>query len=69
LPEENILFLAGNTSALGEIFPDQERKIPGNPEIPELFLAGKSLISGIPHSPGGEGSLIYLFNIERTIKG
>jgi hypothetical protein len=27
------LFLAWNTSALGFFFPDQERKIPGNPEI------------------------------------
>jgi hypothetical protein len=31
------LFLAGNTSALVGFFPDQERKIPGNPEIPEIF--------------------------------
>jgi hypothetical protein len=27
------LFLAGNSSALGDIFPDQERENPGNPEI------------------------------------
>ncbi len=50
LPEENILFLAGNTSALGRIFSDQERKIPGYPEISEVCPARKSLISGIPHS-------------------
>jgi len=27
------LFLAGNTSALGGVFSDQERKISGNPDI------------------------------------
>jgi hypothetical protein len=30
------LFLAG------KVFPDQEREIPGNPEITEVFLARKS---------------------------
>jgi hypothetical protein len=30
-------FLAGNTSVLGGFFPDLERKIPENPEIPEEF--------------------------------
>jgi hypothetical protein len=36
------LFLTGNTSALEGFFLDQERKIPGNPEIPEIFPARKS---------------------------
>jgi hypothetical protein len=30
------------------VLPDKERKIAGNPEIPEVFLARKSLISDIP---------------------
>jgi hypothetical protein len=40
-------FLAGNTAFLEKVFPDQERKIPGKPEIPEVFLARKSLICDI----------------------
>jgi hypothetical protein len=32
-----ILFLAGNTSPLGVFFPDQDREMPGNLEIPEVF--------------------------------
>jgi hypothetical protein len=28
-------FLAGNTASLEKVLPDQERKIPGKPEIPE----------------------------------
>ncbi len=55
-------FLAGdgdhsldfNTSALEEFFPDQERKIPGNPVIPEVFPARKSLISDIPWFLAGD---------------
>jgi hypothetical protein len=42
-----ILFLAGNTSPLGVFFPDQDREMPGNLEIPEYFPARKSLISDI----------------------
>jgi hypothetical protein len=58
-----IFFLAGNTSALGGFFPDQERKIPGNPEIPEVFPGQEvSNISDIPGFPGGDGdhSLTFL---------
>ncbi len=58
-----IFFLAGNTSALGGFFPDQERNIPGNPEIPEVFPDQEvSNISDIPGFPGGDGdhSLTFL---------
>jgi hypothetical protein len=48
------LFLAGNTSALSGFFPDHERKIPGNRDIPEVFLARKSFISGITGFPAGD---------------
>jgi hypothetical protein len=48
------LFLAWNTSALGVFFPDQERKIPGNPEISEVFPTRKGLISNIPLFPSWE---------------
>jgi hypothetical protein len=55
------LFLSRNTSALrkcnlagqdyhcliGVVFRDQEWKIPGNPEIPEVLPSRKSLISDI----------------------
>jgi hypothetical protein len=34
-------FLTGNTSTLEGFFLDQERNIPGNPEIPEVFPARK----------------------------
>jgi hypothetical protein len=40
-----VLFLAGNVSALANFFPDQERKIPRNPEIQEVFPARKRSIS------------------------
>ncbi len=36
--QDIILFLAGSASALGEFFPYQAWKIPGNPETPEIFL-------------------------------
>jgi hypothetical protein len=39
------LFLTRNTSALEGLFLDQDRNIPGNPKIPEVFPARKSLIS------------------------
>ncbi len=56
------LFLDGNTSAWGG-FPDQEKKVPVNPEIPEVFLARKSLISDILGFPAGDGgSIINIFN-------
>ncbi len=45
------LFLAGNTG----LYPDQERKIPGNSEITDVFPAKKSLISDIPNSWLGTG--------------
>jgi hypothetical protein len=32
------LFLAGKTYASGFFSQNQERKIPGNPEIPKVFL-------------------------------
>jgi hypothetical protein len=32
-----ILFLTGNTSAFQLFFPDQDREMPGNLEIPEVF--------------------------------
>jgi hypothetical protein len=47
--------MVGNNSAMGGFFLVQERKIPGNPEIPEVFLARKSLISNIPKSQLGIG--------------
>jgi hypothetical protein len=34
--------------------PDQERKIPGNPEIPEEFQDRKSSISDISGFPAGD---------------
>jgi hypothetical protein len=49
------LFLAGNTSALGEFFPDQKQKIPGNPKIPAVFPARKSLIRDITGFLAGDG--------------
>ncbi len=44
-----------NTSVLGGFFPDQERKSPGNPEIPKVFPARKSIISHITGFPAGDG--------------
>jgi hypothetical protein len=41
------LFLAGNTASLEKVYPDQDKKILGNPEIPEVFQARKSLICDI----------------------
>jgi hypothetical protein len=38
----SVFFLAEKTSALGWGFPDQEQKIPGNHDIPEVFPARKS---------------------------
>jgi hypothetical protein len=49
-----VLFLAGNVSALANFFPDQERKIPGNPEIPEVF-------PGLPGFPAGDGDYSLTF--------
>jgi hypothetical protein len=48
------LFLARKTSALGLFFPHYERKIPGNPEIQEVFPARKSLISDFQGFPAGD---------------
>jgi hypothetical protein len=53
-----VLFLAGNTSALARFFPDQERKIPGNPQILEVFPARKSSISDAP-AGGLQRDVIY----------
>jgi hypothetical protein len=38
------------------------RKIPGNPEMPKVFPARRSLISVIPRLPAGDGdhSLTFL---------
>ncbi len=66
----NKIFLFGNTSAFflggggvvfpdvgggGVSFPDEERKTPGNYEIPELFPVRKSLIGDIPGFPSVTG--------------
>jgi hypothetical protein len=45
------LFLAGGTFVLERFSLDQKRKIQGNPEIPDVFPAGKSLISEITGFP------------------
>ncbi len=46
------LFLARTTSALSGFSPDQERKIPGNPKIPEaVFSARKKFISVTTQDP------------------
>ncbi len=45
---QNKLFLHGREYFfLRCVFPDQERKIPGNPETPEVFPVTKTLISDI----------------------
>jgi hypothetical protein len=50
-----VLFLARNTSALGRLFPNQERKIPGNPEIPEVSRPG------YPGFPAEDGDHSFTF--------
>ncbi len=57
------LFLNWNTSALGGTFPGQKRKIPGNPEIPDVFPARKSLIGDISDSQLRKGLLINIFEL------
>jgi hypothetical protein len=37
LPWRGLLFLAGNSSVSRGFSLEQERKIPGNPEMPEAF--------------------------------
>ncbi len=56
-----ILFLAGSGSVLGGFFPYQERKIPRNPETPEIFLPRKSLISDILDSILGQEIFLTFF--------
>jgi hypothetical protein len=54
----NKLFLAGSAFVLERFSLDQKRKIQGNPEISDVFPAGKSLISditGFPADGGGGG--------------
>jgi hypothetical protein len=46
---------------LKDFFPDQERKIPGNPEFPEVFLARKSLISDILGFSAADGDYFVTF--------
>jgi hypothetical protein len=40
---------------LWEFFPCQDRKIPGNSEMPKVFPARKRLISDITAFPAGTG--------------
>ncbi len=64
------LFLARNTSASGLFPPHYERKIPGNPDIQEVFPARQSWISNISGFPANDDpSLINIFKcgvISRT---
>ncbi len=55
------LFLAESMFCLREVFLDEERKIPGNPEIPEVSLARRSLTSDIARLPAGDGNLSVKF--------
>jgi hypothetical protein len=58
------LFLARITSALLGFSPDQERKIPGNPKIPEVhcsILGQKEVyISDNPGFTAGDGVTIQI---------
>ncbi len=54
------LFPAGNASVLEIFFLDQERKIPGNTEIPKVIPDRKILISELTGFPAGYGELLLL---------
>jgi hypothetical protein len=54
------LFPAGNASVLEIFFLDQERKIPGNTEIPKVIPDRKILISELTGFPAGFGELPVL---------
>jgi hypothetical protein len=58
------LFRAGILLSQEGFFPDQEKKIPENPEIPEVFPVRKSLIIDIHAGfPAGDGDHSLTFQL------